>query len=140
MNAVFIKSTAVVMLLTTVAHALSLVAKSEPANETEATLMNLMATYRIDAGAGFRPTTAGLFTALSSCFSILTLLGGLLLLYLPKRVGSDVLKGVLNIFLVCFGICFAFMAALTFLPPIICTGLIVAGLFAARLTVSESRV
>jgi hypothetical protein len=132
--------TIVVLLLTTAAHAMSLFVESPPANDTEKQLFDLMTTYKLDAGAGFHPTMSGLFTALSSCFSILTLFGALLLIYLPKRIEPNVLKGLLTIMIVCFAICFGFMAALTFLPPIVCSGLILAGLIGARFTIPTAQL
>lgn len=130
--------TIVLLLFTTAAHAMSLFVETPPANETEVQLQNLMKTYKIDAGAGFHPTMSGLFTALSSCYSILTLFGAMLLIYLPKRIELNVLKGLLTIMIVCFGICFGFMAFFTFLPPILLTGMILAGLIGARLTVPKA--
>ena len=95
-----------------------------------------MATYRNDFGAGFHPTPANLFTALSSCFSLLCLLGGLLNAYLiKKRVGAEIMRGVIAIDLLVFGICFIVMAVFTFLPPIVLTGLIALFLTIALLDV-----
>lgn len=137
---ILVVSTIVAMLVTTAAHAMSLFVENAPGNDTEKQLLNLMATYKLDAGAGFHPTMKGLFTALSSCFSILTLFGALVLIYLPKRIEPQVLKGLLTIMIVCFGVCFGFMAAMTFLPPIVCSGLILAGLIGARFTVPSAEV
>jgi len=76
-------------------------------------------------GGGFSPTMANLFTALSSCFSLLCAFAGLVNGYvLKKRVGSELLGGIMLINLVVFGVCFAIMAVFTFLPPIVMTGLI----------------
>jgi hypothetical protein len=130
------KLSAGLMLLTGVAHSLSLIVQATPQNDTERQILELITTYKMDAGAGFHPTFSNLFTALSSCFSLLCLLGGLTIYYLfGKRVGGDVMKGLLTIYLVIFGICFAMMAYFTFLPPIVCTGLIFITLVLARLQV-----
>ena len=115
----------VFMLLTAAVHAVTLFVEPAPQNETERQLAQLMTTYRNDFGAGFHPTPANLFTALSSCFSLVCLLGGLLNAYLlKKRVGAEIMRGVIAIDLLVFGICFIVMAIFTFLPPIVLTGLI----------------
>jgi len=115
----------VFMLLNATIHSITLFISPAPQNETERQLVQLMTTYRNDFGAGFHPTTQNLFTALSSCFSLLCLLGALMIIYLlKKRVGAEVMRGVVLINLLVFGICFVVMAVFTFLPPIILTGLI----------------
>jgi len=124
--------------LTAAFHALSLVIKPEPANDTERQLLTLVTTHKIDAGGGFQPTFSNLFTALSSCFSLLCLLGGLtngwLLL---KHAEPNLMRGILGINVVVFGICFVIMAFFTFLPPIVCTGLIFFNLLAAFIVVPK---
>lgn len=124
--------------LTAAFHALSLFIKPEPANETERQLMTLLTTYKMDAGGGFAPTFGNLFTALSSCFSLLCLLGGLtngwLLL---KHAEPRLMRGILGINVVIFGICFLMMAFFTFLPPIVCTGMIFINLLAAFIVVPK---
>lgn len=113
-------------LITGLIHSISLFVSTEPSNETERQMEMLISTYRIDAGAGFHPTFSNLFTALSSCFSFLCIFAALVNGYLLwKRVDDQVLKGILAINAVIFAGCFTVMSFLTFLPPIICTGLIV---------------
>jgi len=127
------------MLLNAAVHSVTLFIEPAPQNETERQLAQLMATYRNDFGAGFHPTPANLFTALSSCFSLLCLLGGLLNAYLiKKRVGAEIMRGVIAIDLLVFGICFIVMAVFTFLPPIVLTGLIALFLTIALLAVLRS--
>ena len=121
--------------LTAAIHSLSFLATPKPANETERQLLDLMDNYRADMGAGFSPSTHEIMTALSACFTLVCLLGGLVNWYLwRKKVGPDIMKGILNINLIVFGICFAVMALLTFLPPIVLTGFIFVFLVIARLT------
>ncbi len=124
--------------LTAVLHALSLFIKPEPANDTERQLMTLLNTYELDAGGGFHPTFGNLFLALSSCFSLLCLLGGLtngwLLL---KHAEPNLMRGIIGLNMLVFGICFAMMVFFTFLPPIICTGLIFINLLAAFMVVPK---
>ncbi len=122
-------------ILTAIFHSFSLFVPLEAVNDTERELLRLFTTYRLDAGAGFHPTFSNLFTALSSCFSFVCLFGGLINAYLLRQ-GTDAatMKGVTAINLVIFGSIFVVMAVLTFLPPIICTGLITVCSLAALLT------
>jgi hypothetical protein len=116
----------VFMFLTGAVHSISLFVRPVPGNEVERQLIELMSTYKNDLGAGFHPTMGSLFTALSSCFSLLCLLGGLTNAYLlKKKVDAGILKGIVWINLLVFGICFVMMLVFTFLPPIVLTGLIV---------------
>jgi len=94
-----------------------------------------MTTYHNDFGAGFHPTPQNLFTALSSSFSLLCLLGALMNAYLVrKRVGAEIMRGIVAIDLLVFGICFVIVAIFTFLLPIILIGLIVVSLALAFIT------
>jgi len=124
--------------LTAVFHALSLFIRPEPANETERQLFELITTYKLNAGAGFHPTFANLVTALSSCFSFVCLLGGLTLGYmLLKHSEPKVMKGLIGINLAIFGVIFVMMIVFTFLPPIVCTGLIFINLLFAYIFVPK---
>ncbi len=126
------------MLLTAAFHAISLFVKLEPANETERQLIELVTTYRMDAGAGFHPSFGNLMTALSSCFSFLCLLGGLTLGYLMiKHTEPNIMKGMIGINVIIFGAIFVVMTVFTFLPPIVCTGLIFLNLLAAYIVVPK---
>ena len=112
-------------ILTALIHSLSFIVTPMPANETERQLLELMSNYRMDMGGGFHRSMQQLFNALSSCFCLLFLLGGLNNIYvLKKRVDSGVIKGLLAIQLIVFGICFGLMVILAFLPPIVLSGLV----------------
>ncbi|HEY4611920.1 MAG TPA: hypothetical protein VII11_02945 [Bacteroidota bacterium] len=127
----WLKTAIVFQLLTAAIHSLSLFVTPVPQNETERQLLDLMTNYRQDAGAGFTPSAADLMKALSSCFSLVCLLGGLTNAYLLKKnVSVEILRGMTGIQLLVFGICFAMMAFFTFLPPIVLTGLIFVSLVA----------
>ncbi|MEK6335425.1 MAG: hypothetical protein AABM67_10785 [Acidobacteriota bacterium] len=129
----------VVMFLTAAVHSITLFISPAPQNEVERQLFELMRTYRPDLGPIFHPTWANLSTALSSCFSLLCVLGGLINAYLlKKKAGPEIMKGIVLIDLFVFAICFAIMAILTFLPPIVLTGLIVLFLVPAVLMVRDS--
>ena len=123
------------LFLNTIIHSATLFIQPAPQNEIERQLNHLMTTYHNDFGAGFHPTPQNLFTALSSCFSLLCLLGALMNAYLVrKRVSTEIMRGVLAIDLLVFGICFVVVAIFTFLLPIIMTGLIVVFLTLAFIT------
>jgi MFS family permease len=123
------------LLLNTIIHSITLFIQPAPQNEIERQLTQLMTTYHNDFGAGFHPTPQNLFTALSSSFSLLCLLGALMNGYLVrKRVSPDIMRGVVAIDLLVFGICFVVVAIFTFLVPIILIGLIVVFLALAFVT------
>lgn len=129
----------VFMLLTAAVHSISFFVNPVAQNEIERQLIDLMKTYKYDFGAGFHPTMGNLFTALSSCFSLLCLLGGLTNAYLlKKKVDAQIMKGFVGINLLVFGICFVMMLVFTFLPPIVFTGMIVVFLILATLTVQNA--
>jgi len=115
----------VILLLNALIHSVTLFLEPAPHDETQRQLFDLMATYKQDFGAGFKRSTKELVTALSACFSFLCLLGGLTLAFLlRKQAELRIMKGVVGIHVLVFGICFAVMVVFTFLPPIILTGLI----------------
>lgn len=121
----WIWATIVTQLLTAAFHSLSFFMKPEPQNETEKQLFDLMASYKPDAGMGFSPSFANLFTGLSLCFTLICLFGALLNWYLKrKNIEAGLWKGILLIQIIIFGAVFAAMLAFTFAPPIICTLLI----------------
>ena len=115
----------VVLLLNALIHSVTLFIQPAAQDETQRQLFDLMATYKQDFGAGFKRSTNELVTALSASFSLLCLLGGLTLAFLlRKQAEARIMKGVVGIHVLVFGICFAVMVVFTFLPPIILTGLI----------------
>ncbi|MFM9903757.1 MAG: LIC_13387 family protein [Pyrinomonadaceae bacterium] len=125
-------------LMVGVLHALSLFIASRPANETEQQMLMLITTYRMDLGAGFSPTYANLFTAVSSCFTFLCLYAGLTNGYLLwKHTEPAVMRGIIGINVAIFGVVFLTMAFFTFLPPIVFTGLIFVNLLAAFIVIPK---
>jgi len=139
-HTLWLKTAIAFMFITGAVHALGLFAQPPPANETERQMRDLMSTFRLDIGDGFRPTMNNLVTALSACFTFVCVLGGLTNAYLlRRRVAADILKGVVGIHLLVFGCMFTVMLALTFLPPIALTGLIVLFLLLAYLTIPVNR-
>jgi hypothetical protein len=130
------KSAIVLQLLTAGVHALSFLIKRPPTSESEKQMLDLMINLKKDMGAGFNPSMMDMLLALSSCFTLVYLLGGLLNIHLiRKKVDMEVLKGVLNVNLLIFGTSFIIMAFLTFLPPIIMTALVFILLIPARVLI-----
>lgn len=124
--------------LTGIFHAFSLFVDSVPENDSEKQLISLMDDYHMPDGMGFSPTYSSLFLALSACFSLLCFLGGWINMYLfRKQISPLILKGVLGIQIAIFGICFGLMAAFTFLPPVVFTGLIFLSCIAVYFTVPK---
>jgi len=119
------KVTIVLQFLTAGVHSISFFVEPDLKTDTERQLHELITTYHPEMGAGFHPSFWNLFTALSACFPLLCLLGGLTLGYLLwKKASPSLMKGILAINVLIFGVTFVVMALFTFPPPIIVTGLI----------------
>jgi len=119
-------------LLTGVIHSLSFLNNPQSTNDTEKQLLDLMNNYKMDLGAGFTPTMSNVMTSFSICFSLLLFFSGFLNLFLlRKKADIQIMKGIIGINVIAYSICFATMASLTFLPPIICVGLILAAFLLA---------
>jgi hypothetical protein len=120
------------MFLTAGLHSLSFFVSPEITNETQRQLHELLHNYREDMGSGFHRSFFDLFTALSACYPLMCLLGGLTLGYLLlKHVEPNLMRGVIAINLGVFVVCLIVMVFFTFLPPIVMTGLIVLNLLLA---------
>ena len=130
---------AIIQYVTAAFHSTGFFIEVPPANETEAQLQKLLSTYKLDLGAGFHPTTQSLFLSMSISFTLLCLFGGILNHYLWKRnPESDLLKGIVTIQTILFGLVFVTMIPLTFLIPIIFTGLIFFAQLFSLLSVRKS--
>lgn len=121
----WIWGTVVTQILTAAFHSLSFFIAPQPENDTEKQLHELITTYQQDMGAGISRTFNELFLSLSVCFTLICLLGGIINWYMKKKnLTADIWKGLLLIQTIIFGILFLVMLKFTFLPPMICTGLI----------------
>lgn len=126
----------VFLFITALIHAVTLFIQPLPQNETERQLFGLMTSYKQDFGGGFQRSMKELFTALSACFSLVCLLGGLTLGFLARiKADARILRGVVGVHLLVFGICFALMVMFTFLPPMVLTGLIFISLLISFLVI-----
>ncbi len=119
-------------LITALIHSLSFLTTPVGTNDQEKMLIELMYTYKMDLGAGYQRTMHEVVNALSACFSLIYLFGGVLNIYLLRQKADPALmKGILSIQLAIFGFAFALMVIFTFLPPIVLTGLVFVMLFGA---------
>ena len=124
--------------LNAILHSLSFLVKPELKNDTERQIHELITGYKEDLGAGFHRTFWDLFLALSACYPLLCLLGGLTLGYLLlKHTESELMRGLILINLIIFSGMFVIMFAFTFLPPIVMSGLIVINLLLAYVMVPK---
>jgi hypothetical protein len=122
----WVKTGIAFQMITTIFHSLSLVNEAQPANETETQLLGLMKSYKFDLGLGFFKSMNDLMTSFSISFSLLLLFSICINWFLLKKnVEINIWKGIILINLIIFSLCFLTMTVFTFLPPIICTGLIV---------------
>jgi hypothetical protein len=136
----WLKAASIMQFLTAIVHSISLFTNPIPENEKEKELLELMDTYKLDFGAGFHKTMNELMTPLSACLSLLCLLGGLINWYiLQKKLSSEIVKGIIIINLIVFGICFGLIVIYAFLPPIIMTGLIFVFLGVSLITVPKNQ-
>ena len=98
-----------------------------------------MDTYRFDLGAGFHRTMSELTLVFSTSLGLLYAFGGLINWYLLQvKTDPGIMKGVITISLIMFGICFALIVAFAFLLPVILTGLVFIFLVLSRLTIRKS--
>jgi hypothetical protein len=120
--------------VTGIFHLLSFLSKPEPKNDSEKQLFDLMTNYRFDLGSGFLRSMEDLMNSFSIAFALLLFFSGILNLFLLKsNLSNKIMKGIILINLFTYLICFVAMCLLTFLPPIICTGLIVIALLTSYL-------
>jgi len=122
-------------LFTAIVHSLSFFSTPLAANDTEKELRHLLSDYHFEAGFGFRPSYANLFTAMSLCFTLICLFGAAVNYILLKKETSPDLNRLLQTTntIVMGAVCLA-MLFFTFLPPVVCTALIFISTLGARIT------
>lgn len=121
----WIWGTIITQLLTAIFHSISFFVKGKPGNEKEKQLIELVKDYKIEMGAGIKRSFGQLFIGVSTCFTMIYILGAVINWYfLQTTVGPEVWKGLILIELVAYGIVFLLQIKFTFLPPIIVTGLV----------------
>jgi len=135
----WLKTAAIFQFINVIIHITSFFITPAPNNETEKPLFTLMDTYQFDLGAGFHRTMSELTLVFSACLGLVCLLGGLLNWYLlRKKVEPEIMKGVITINLIVFGILSGLTITFTFLLPIISIGLIVLFLILSLFTISKN--
>ena len=134
----WLKTAATLQLIAAVLHAISFFVTLPTTNETEKQLTTLMDTYKFDLGFGFHRTMGEMTLVFSASFLLLCLLGGWINWHLlRKKVEPGIMKGIITINLIVFGILLVLTVMFAFLQPIILIGLIVLFLILARLTISR---
>lgn len=137
----WLKAAIVLQFVTGFFHLLSFLSKPEPKNDNEKQLFDLMTNYRFDLGLGFVRSMEELMNSFSIAFALLLFFSGILNLFLLKNnLPTKTIKGVILINFCTYLICFISMSLLTFLPPIICTGLIVITLFISYLIIRRQGI
>lgn len=136
----FLVTGAVIQVFTALMHAVTLFIPPQAANEEEQKLVDLFVNYKQDMGAGYHRTMYELFLSISVCFTLLFLFGGMLNIFLlRKRVGPELMTGILSLEVLIFGICFAIMLAYAFLVPIVLSGLVFMTLLMSRAALFRQR-
>ncbi len=100
-----------------------------PANETEATLFELMATYRKDVGAGVVRAPMDFLNGFSVSFALMLAWIGVMALFLLRRRSEDaaLLGGIARIGAVFSAGLLAVCIVDFFLPPAVCVAVMFAG-------------
>lgn len=120
--------------LTGIFHSLSFLNTPKPQNESEKQLFDLMSNYKFDLGFGFIRSIENLLTSFSiSLVLFLFFSSALNLFLLKKNLPANTMKGIILINFITYLVCFIVMLLLTFLPPIVCLGLITVALLIAYL-------
>ncbi|WP_276502461.1 LIC_13387 family protein [Terrimonas pollutisoli] len=115
----------ITQLLSAFFHSLSFIAPAKPRNDMEKQLVDITTNYKLDMGAGIKRSFYSLFIGVSSCFTLIFILGASLNWYfLKSNLNHELWKGLLLIQLIVYGIVFLLQVRFTFLPPIILTGLV----------------
>jgi len=134
----WLKAAIISQSMTGIFHVLGIISGSKPNNDTEKTLLDLMQNYKFDLGSGFLHSMDDIKLAFSISFALLLFFSAALNFYLLKtNIAPNILKGVIVINLLTYILCFITMAMFTFLPPIVCTGLITLFLMIALLQIRK---
>lgn len=124
---------AVFFLLATAAlHTFGLLSGFVATNETEKTMLGLMASYKMEMGGGFTPSMNDLMKSFSISLSLLLVFGAFTnLVLLRTKSPGHLVKSMLGLQVLVFGACFVTMLMLTFIVPVVCTGLVFVSLLTA---------
>lgn len=121
----WIWGTIITQLLSGLLHSISLFIKPVPTNDTEKQLVDLVANYKMEMGAGYSRSFREIFLSLSACFTLICLFAAIInWFFYRKDLAPALWKGLLMIEVIFFAVIFAINLRFTFLPPIICTGVV----------------
>ncbi len=121
----WIWGTIIAQLLTAAFHSLSFISPAKPRNEQEKQLVDITTNYKIDMGGGIRRSFYNLFVGVSSCFTLIFIMGAVLNWYFLKNtLTAATWEGFLLIQLIVYATIFLLQVRFTFWPPIIVTGLV----------------
>ena len=135
-STMWIKFAIIFQLITAAMHSLSFFNEPIPSNESESQLIHLMTTLRFDFGAGFTPTMQDLMNSFSISLTLLLIFGGVLNWFLLlKQAEPHLIKGVILIQVLIFGLCLIATYFLTFLVPVISIALIFVALLLTYFTI-----
>lgn len=134
----WLKAAIALQFVTGIFHLLGFISSPNPKNDSEKQLFDLMTNYKFDLGSGFLRSMEDLMNSFSIAFALFLFFSGILNLFLLRsNLPKKIMKGVIMINFFAYLICFITMSILTFLPPIICTGLIVTTLLIAYLQLNK---
>ncbi len=134
----WLKVSIVIQYLTGIFHIIGFLTNPDPANEQEKQLFDLMKNYQFDLGVGFHRSMKNLMDSFSLSFALLLFFTATLLWYLLKNnINHHTMKGAILLSTGMYAICFIIMSLYTFLPPVVCTGLIVLTLTIALFKLSS---
>ncbi len=137
------KAANIILILTGILHLVGHFQEQAPANEKESTLLDLMKNYYFNFG-GMERSMRDIVNALSLSLSLFTFFIALLnLMLLHQLVNQQVLKKIMLINIVFWGVLEIILIRYTIPPPIICYGLawlclLVSYLVLSKQTQSES--
>ncbi len=135
----WLKSAITFQFLTGSIHLLSFLNKPEPKNESEKQLLDLMSNYQFDLGGGFLRSMEDLMNSFGITYTLFLFFSGMINTFLLKsNIPLKIMKGVVLINFFTYLIFFITMCMLTFLPPIICSGLILFLLLLAFLKINSA--
>ena len=136
----WLKAAAIVQFIFAAIHVTTLFIVPIPGNETEKQLFTLMNTYHFDFGAGFHRTMNELTLVFSASLCLLYAFGSIINWYLlQKKADTEIMKGIITISLIIFGILFGIIVKFAFLLPIILSGLVFVFFIFSRLTIRNTQ-
>jgi len=136
----WLKLASILQILTGIIHSLSLISKPIPTNNDQEVLFQLMNELEMDFGFGFHLTMNDILFAFSVCFSFFLFFSAIVNLLILKSNEMKIINSIVWLNIVFYFLCFVIMLFYTFLPPIICTFLILFTLIMALVYNRSERI